>query len=104
MERESILAEVNPEEATASFSVASKDKELLSSSDGDNDRESVDYCQGDFEGIAQWCLGNLTEENHRFLTGLCDQQQLGVEGNLHVGDWRQRDPVDLCRKDLLYGY
>ena len=42
MERESILAEVNPEEATASFSVASKDKELLSSSDGDNDRESVD--------------------------------------------------------------
>ena len=52
MERESILAEVNPEEATASFSVASKDKELSSSSVGDDDRESVDEVGDESEKLS----------------------------------------------------
>ena len=52
MERESILTEVNPEEATASFSVASKDKELSSSLVGDDDRESVDEVGDESEKLS----------------------------------------------------
>ena len=54
-----MLAEVNPEGATSPFSVASKDKELSSSSDGDDDRESVDEVVDESEellisGIETW--------------------------------------------------
>jgi len=51
MERESILVEVNPEEATASFSVASKDKESSSSFEGDDDKELVDEVDDESEKL-----------------------------------------------------
>ena len=43
---------MNPEEATASFSVASKDKELSSSSEGDDDKELLDEVGDESEKLS----------------------------------------------------
>ena len=46
-----MLAEVNPVGVTSSFRVASKDNELSSSSDGNDDRESVDEVVDELEEL-----------------------------------------------------
>ena len=46
------MAKLNPEEVTASFSVASKDKKSSSSSEGDDDKELVDEVGDESEKLS----------------------------------------------------